>query len=195
MGGSEALAGSRLQLRAPECYRQKYVMTRWIIAAAVIALWVLPARAKDSEQERATLKGLERVRVVVYVEGTAAGVEASTLQKNVEQAVRRAGLRVITAAQRESDPDAGLLVVNVASVENTLAGSERRVGYAYRTDLNLWQVAMLLRAEWIRSYSATWQAPGRLGTCASDALAAEIEKSVDAQLNLFLAAYHAANAR
>ncbi len=165
-------------------------------AAVVLSALVLaspPAAARDTGQERETLDGLVRLRVVVYLEGATDGLAAPTLQKDVEQAARAAGLQLISDAQLQSGADAGLLIVSVGAVETKLLSSDQLSGYAYRTDLNLWQVTALSRANWIRTYSATWQAPMRLGTCAPDALAAEVRKSIDGQVEQFLAAYRAAN--
>jgi hypothetical protein len=164
-----------------------------IVVSTVLLVTGSSARARDTGQEQETLKGLVRVHVVVYVEGSANSVASPVLQKDVEHALQQSGLRVISGAELKSDPNAGLLIVSVGSLEDKLSGPEQLAGYAYRTDLNLWQITTLSRASWIRTYTATWQAPMRLGTCGPDAVAVEVGKSVGGQVDQFLAAYRAAN--
>lgn len=167
--------------------------TATVVAIGTLMLTAASAAARDTGQERETLDGLARTHVVVYLEGATEGFSARALQTEVEQALRGVGLQVISDAQLQSDIDAGLLIVSVGSVENKRSNSDQLSGYAYRTDLNLWQITTLNRASWIRTYSATWQAPMRLGTCAPDALAADVRQSIGGQVEQFLTAYRAAN--
>ena len=109
------------------------------LCLALALLTVRPASASDSPRDRATLKGLKGV--VVIVESLEAVVErdgltASQLQTDVELRLRQSGIRVIEAA---GDPDVPVLYVNVNAMKQSTGNT-----YVYEAEVSVFQTCRII---------------------------------------------------
>jgi hypothetical protein len=121
----------------------------------VVALLVTPARAIDTPNERITLVDLTGVHVVFDEIGEAGerqGVTRALLQPEVEQQLRRAGLRVLTPTEALASSGRPTLHLRLSVVR---VGEEQDL-YVYSVDLVLRQQVRLVRSRVIESYAVTW---------------------------------------
>src|SRR5713226_9100936 len=91
----------------------------WVIFV-ITCLLVAPGatNAVDSEWTRATLKGLQGVRVVVEKmapEEERAGLAQATLQTDVELKLRQAGIRVLSETEWDATPGRPWLYLQVGT--------------------------------------------------------------------------------
>jgi hypothetical protein len=83
------------------------VIMRLVVLWCLLGLVGIESWAMDTEDTRATLRGVEGVLVVVEDLGDdveQAGLTRQQLQTDVELRVRQAGIRVLTRAEREGMP-------------------------------------------------------------------------------------------
>ena len=161
----------------------------WIVALSVGL--ASPVRALDTPNERITLVGLTAVHVVVYDmggEGERAGLGPASLRTELEQRLRRAGLRALGATEALTSPGRPTLELRVS----LLRTREAPELYLYSVDLALRQLMRLGRGRTIESFAITWSEPTQVGT-AEPTRFSVVRAAVRAKVEQFIIAWQAAN--
>lgn len=160
------------------------------IVALLLGL-VAPALAIDTPNERITLVGLTGVHVAVYDmsgEGEREGLTRSSLQAELEQRLRLAGLRPLGASEAISSAGRPTLELRL----NLARFPEAPQLYVYSVELALRQEIRLMRDRTIESFAITWSDPPQVGTVEPARLSV-IRDAVRAKVNQFITAWQAAN--
>ena len=163
---------------------------RW--AALVAVALTAPALALDTPNERITLVGLTGVHVVVYDvggEGERAGLAPRDLQADVEQRIRKAGLRPLTANEAIKSASRPTLEVRVRLVPSAASPNL----YLYSVELALRQGIQLARNRTIESFAVTWSDPPDVGAVEAAARAATVREAIRVKVEQFVSAWLAAN--
>ncbi len=164
------------------------------VALAGIVLWVglaSPVPALDTANERITLVGLTAVHVVVYDmggEGERAGLAPSSLQAELQQRLRRAGLRALGATEALTSPGRPTLELRMSLLKT----QDMPQLYLYSVDLALRQQIRLGRDRTIESFAITWSEPPQVGTAEPTRLSV-VQAAVRAKVEQFITAWQAAN--
>ena len=161
----------------------------WGFAVALIL--VAPARALDTPNERVSLDGLTGVHVVVEEVGAEAereGLTRAGLQAEVEQRLRKAGLRVLTAMEALASVGRPTLNLRVTLRKPREAPSL----YVYSVDLSLRQQIRLVRERSIESFAVTWSDTREVGGVPAGRLAA-VRDAVRAKVDQFITAWQTVN--
>src|SRR5262245_25468829 len=119
-----------------------------LLGLASSASWAL-----DDEDTRATLRGIEGVRVFVEDLGDDvehAGLTRQQIRTDVELRLRKAGIRILTEAERVGMPGTPWLSVNVI----VYLSHDTRLA-AFRIDVSLQQLAFLA-TDGSRALVSTW---------------------------------------
>ena len=160
---------------------------RIVLALAVTLLVASPALigrswADDTPEERATLKGIKAVKVVVrdlHPDAEADGLTAGQLRTDVELRLRKAGITVSASAK--------------ASINVTVNTSGRESGwYFFVMEVSLTQPVALVRDRKRIILAATWRV-GNFGDVAAQDLARFVRETVAGQINMFIRAYREQN--
>ena len=160
-----------------------------------IGIWILvasPLYALDSEINRATLKGLRGVRVLVEdlaPEVEREGLVKDQLQKGVEERLRSAGIRVLTQEEAVKVPGEPCLYLNI---NISFAKGEEEI-CSYSIDVVLIQNVTLVRIPKQTSYSVTWSTGG-VGLIGKKSLS-ELQESVEGLVDIFVKAYNGVNSK
>jgi hypothetical protein len=160
------------------------------IAAGSVALAV-PALALDTPNERITLAGLTGVHVVVYDvdgEGERAGLASRSLQAELEQRLRRTGLRPLGAGEALKSASRPTLELRLKLVRTRQAPPL----YLYSVDLALRQRVQLARNRTIESFAITWSEPSEVGAVESGDLSI-VRDAIRAKVEQLVSAWQAAN--
>jgi hypothetical protein len=144
--------------------------------------------AGDSELDRATLRGLQGVDVIVKdlkPEVERAGLTRQQLQTAVEWQLQQAGIPLLTSAERVQVPGKPFLAVQVHVVpraDGLLA--------AYAITVELYQVASL-ETEACKATVSTWSvgATGSIGIPLLDTLRDSVKDYVDQFINAYLSVH------
>ncbi len=153
------------------------------LAASAVAL--------DTPNERITLVGLTGVHVVVYDmsgEGEREGLTRSGLQAELEQRLRRAGLRPLGASEALSSAGRPTLELRL----NLARSRQAPQLYVYSIDLALRQQIRLARDRTLDSFAITWSDPPEVGTVEPARLSV-VRDAVRAKVEQFITAWQAAN--
>ncbi|MBI3330423.1 MAG: hypothetical protein HYZ81_27400 [Nitrospinae bacterium] len=134
----------------------------------VVALLVMTTAAVwglDTNQTRATLRGLTGVHVMVEEispEIKRAGLTTTQLQTDAELRLRKAGIRVLTQEESLATPGGPYLYIRVTGLKDeTVTG--RPLGYAAFTEVSLHQNVRLARDPAITAVGAqTWNSASRI---------------------------------
>ena len=162
--------------------------------AGTVALlgWLAsPVPAIDTPNERITLVGLTTVHVVVYstgAEGDQNNLPRPGLQAEVEQRLRRAGLRPLGAAEALKSVGRPTLELRVHLTRSRHASQL----YVYSVQLALRQQIQLWRDRTLESFAVTWSEPAEVGTVEPAKLSVVLE-AVRAKVDQFLGAWRDAN--
>jgi len=165
-----------------------------MLLAGIVALWVgpaAPALAIDTPNERISLVGLTAVHVVVYDmtgEGEREGLTRSSLQAELEQRLRVAGLRPLGANEALGSAGRPTLELRL----NLARSPEAPPLYVYGVELALRQEIRLARDRTIESFAITWSDPPQVGTVEPARLSV-VRDAVRAKVKQFIAAWQAAN--
>ena len=160
---------------------------RTVLALAGILLAASPAVigrswADDTPEERATLKGIKAVKVVVrdlHPDAQADGLTADQLQSEVEARLRKAGVTASPSAK--------------ASLTVTVNTSGRENGwYFFVIEVNLTQPVALVRDRKSIILAATWRL-GNFGDVAAQDLARFVRETLAGQVDMFIQAYREQN--
>jgi len=150
-----------------------------------------PVPALDTPNERITLVGLTGVHVVVYhigAEGDRDTLERSSLQAELEQRLRLAGLRPLGATEALRSAGRPTLELRL----NLARSRQAHQLYVYSVQLALRQQIQLARARTLESFAITWSEPPEVGTIEPAHLSVVLD-AMRAKVDQFLAAWRAAN--
>ena len=150
-----------------------------------------PVPALDTPDERITLVGLTGVHVVVYhigAEGDRDTLERSSLQAELEQRLRLAGLRPLGATEALRSAGRPTLELRL----NLARSRQAHQLYVYSVQLALRQQIQLTRARTLESFAITWSEPPEVGTVEPAHLSVVLD-AMRAKVDQFLAAWRAAN--
>jgi hypothetical protein len=159
----------------------------------VIGIWILvafPLYALNSEINRATLKGLRGVRVLVEdlaPEVEREGLVKDPLQKSVEERLRAAGIRVLTQEEAVKAPGEPYLYVNV---NISFAKGEEEI-CSYSIDVALIQNVTLVRIPKQTGYAVTWSTGG-VGLIGKKSLS-ELKGTIEEIVDIFVKAFFSVN--
>lgn len=145
------------------------MVARWAKSGPLLVLGLLaiPAWAIDTPNERVTLEGLTAVHVVfdeVGEEGERLGLTRARLQADVEQRLRRAGLRPLTPTEALASAGRPTLTLRLS----VLRVPDSADLYVYTVDVSLRQKVQLMRARTIESYAVTWSETRDVGVVRRD---------------------------
>ena len=161
-------------------------MGRVALLALVSLITVGAAAAADGDVQREALKGLKGVQVLVEgisPELSAANLEPSMVQGDVELKLRQAGIKVLTKTAASTTPGRPTLRI--------LADLRRPQGdYLYDVKVELQQQAdPKSAAGGIR----TWSSRGATGTSGTAMLTTMVRDAVNEQMDEFIKAYLSVN--
>jgi hypothetical protein len=162
----------------------------WFAAFLILTLMVLPSWALNSETNRATLRGLAGVRVLIEdlpSEMLQAGVTKTRLQADVDLKFRKAGIRTLTQDECFKTPGEPYLYVNINL--STLKAESGH--YAYSIDIGLIQNVTLLRTPEQATYAITWSTGG-VGLIGKNQLS-DLQDSIGDLLSIFVKAFLSVN--
>ncbi len=160
-----------------------------LLAMGMVIVMASPLLALDSEMNRATLKGLRGVRVLV--EDLAPEVEREGLlkdqvQKSIEERLRQAGIRILTLEETAKTPGEPYLYVNL-----NISFAKGGEICSYSVDAALIQNVTLVRSPRQTTYAVTWSTGG-VGLIAKKSLS-ELKESVEEIADIFAKAFLSVN--
>ncbi len=161
------------------------------ILAAPLATDAQQVVAGDTPSERATLKGLTGLHVIVEridPDAERDGLTRSALQTDVELKLRQAGIGILDA--RAVSPGNPYLRLNVVAVKGSTEIYPKF--YIVGIELQLNQEVYLGRNPSVLTFAVTWSARGRVGVYEAGNLPAAREPARDI-VDEFIKAYVAAN--
>ncbi len=161
---------------------------RYLAAWMIAELFASVLIATDTERDRATLKGLEGVHVIVEElkdDAERDGLTKSAIRTDVESKLRQAGIRVLAENEGLSTPGSPVLYVNA----NTLKNDDGL--YAYSIVVQLMQGVTLRRDSSISGRAVTWS-NGGVGTVGQNTLR-KIREDVCDHVDQFINAYLSVN--
>lgn len=167
---------------------RKYLM--FLIVAGISLTLGSPVFSIDGKSNRATLRGLKGVGVLVehlLPEIEKEGLNRDQLQTSVESKLRKAGIKVLTKEESFIAPGEPHLYVNI---NVNIAKTESDI-YPYSIDLLLIQRVSLLRDPKLTSYAITWSTGG-VGSIGKTVVR-ELGESVEAMVDVFIKTYLAEN--
>jgi hypothetical protein len=136
------------------------------LTLALLLLTSTGAQGLDTEFERATLRGLNGVQVVVEdmaPDIVRDGLTRQQLQTDVELRLRKAGIRVLTAEEHQRALGRPWLYVRVSTSQPSGLSS-----YSFAIEAELYQDTYLARNPDRTVSAATWSPAGRIGTMGTD---------------------------
>jgi hypothetical protein len=160
-----------------------------LLAMGIGILIVSPLFALDSEMNRATLKGLRGVRVLVEdlaSEVEREGLVKEQLQKGIEERLRQAGIRILTQEEAVKAPGEPYLYVNI-----NVSFDKGREICSYSIDAALIQNVTLVRSPKQTTYAVTWSTGG-VGLISRKSLS-ELKESVEEIADIFGKAFLSVN--
>ena len=166
---------------------------KWLMAVVAILLIFAsksPASAIDSKSNRATLRGLEGVAVLVEQfspEVEKEGLVKNRLQTELELKLRMAGIKVLTKEECLKTPGEPYLYVNI---NVNIAKTESDI-YPYSIDVLLIQKVSLARDPNQATYAVTWSTGG-VGSIGKPILS-QLQNSVEEILDVFVKAFLSEN--
>jgi hypothetical protein len=162
----------------------------WVVAVLTLTLMGPSSWALNSETNRATLRGLVGVRVLIEdlpPEVLQEGLTKTRLQADVELKLRTAGIKTLTQEECFKTPGEPYLYFNINL--NTLKTETDH--YAYSIDIGLIQNVTLLRDPGQDTYAITWSTGG-VGLIGKKRLS-ELQDSVGDLLSIFVKAFLSVN--
>lgn len=149
-----------------------------------------PTFAIDSKSNRATLRGLEGVAVLVEQlspEVEKEGLVKNRLQTEAELKLRMAGIKVLTKEECLKMPGEPYLYINI---NVNIARTESDI-YPYSIDVLLIQKVSLVRDPQQTTYAVTWSTGG-VGSIGKPILS-QLQNSVEDMLDVFVKAFLSEN--
>jgi len=166
---------------------------KWFMVLVVIFVvlgWGSSVFAINGKSNRATLKGLKGVGVLVEKlapEAESAGLVRNQLQSDVESKLQKAGIKVLSKEESAKTPGEPYLYININL--NT-AKTESDI-YPYSIDILLIQKVSLLRDPKITTYATTWSTSG-VGSIGKYILG-QLPDNIKDIVDIFIKAYQAEN--
>jgi len=161
-----------------------------VIIVMVLVCVVPSALALDSDVNRETLRGLKGVRVLVEdlaSEVGKAGLTKNQLQADIEDKLRKAGIKALTQDECFATPGEPYLYVNI---NLNFRKADPNI-YSFSIDIGVIQNVTLDRDPKQKTYAATWSTGG-VGSIKQEFLP-RLKDSVDDLLDLFIKSYLAVN--
>lgn len=164
----------------------------WVVAFLIMTMMGPSSWALNSETNRATLRGLGGVRVLIEdlpPEMQQEGLTKTRLQADVEQKLRTAGIKPLTQEECFKTPGEPYLYLNI-----NLNSLKTEVDhYAFSIDIGVIQNVSLLRTPDQATYAITWSTGG-VGLIGKKRLA-ELQDSVWDLLSIFVKAFLSVNSK
>ena len=168
-------------------------LKKWLVVMVAILLIFAsksPTSAIDSKSNRATLRGLEGVAVLVEQlspEVEKEGLIKNRLQTEAERKLGMAGIKVLTKEECLKAPGEPYLYVNI---NVNIAKTESDI-YPYSIDVLLIQKVSLVRDPNQTTYAVTWSTGG-VGSIDKPILS-QLQNSVEEILDVFVKAFLSEN--
>jgi len=166
------------------------VNIRFVLPAALLVWSVAPARASDSEIDRASLKGLQGVFVLVEdlnPPEEQAGLKSADIQADAEQELKAAGIPLLSKTQDIDTPGMPTLYISVSVASSTATDL-----WPFSIDVNLEQQATLKRSpDTFVPTAITWHV-GSIGAVDKSGIGS-IRDRVNEQIARFVTAYFKVN--
>ncbi len=167
---------------------RKYLIA-WVLFV-LFQIFDAPSIAIDSQSNRATLKGLTGVGVLVEklpAELEKEGLQRDQLQKDVEAKLKKAGIKVYSREECSKIPGEPYLYinlnVNVAKTESDI--------YPYTIDIMLIQKVSLIRDPHRVAYAVTWSTGG-VGSV-TKSIVSQLRENVAEVVEIFIQRFLAEN--
>ena len=164
--------------------RKKALMI--LVPFALSLLSAFPSMAIDSQSNRATLKGLPGVGVLVEKlppEIEREGLRRDQLQMDVESQLKKAGVKVFSKEQCTRVPGEPYLYINLnVNVAKTESGI-----YPYTVDIMLIQKVSLMRDPKRVTYAVTWSTGG-VGSI-TKSIVSQLRENVAEVVHVFIRAF------
>jgi len=163
---------------------------RFFLASALLLWSIAPATASDSEIDRASLKGLKGVFVLVEdlnPPEEQAGLKAADIQADVEQKLQAAGIPLLSKTQDLGTPGMPTLYISVSVASSTATGL-----WPFSIDVNFEQQATLKRSpDTFVPTAVTWHV-GSIGAVDKSDIRS-IRDRLNEQIGKFVNAYFKVN--
>jgi hypothetical protein len=163
---------------------------RFFLPAALLVCSIAPAKASDSEIDRATLKGLQGVFVLVEdlnPPEEQAGLKTADIQADAEEKLKAAGIPLLSKAQNFDTPGMPTLYISVS-----VASSSATDLWPFSIDVDLEQQATLKRnPDTFVPTAVTWHV-GSIGAVDKSNIRS-IRDRVNEQVAKFVNAYFKVN--
>ena len=157
-----------------------------LVPFALSLLSAFPSMAIDSQSNRATLKGLPGVGVLVEKlppEIEREGLRRDQLQMDVESQLKKAGVKVFSKEQCTRVPGEPYLYINLnVNVVKTESGI-----YPYTVDIMLIQKVSLMRDPKRVTYAVTWSTGG-VGSI-TKSIVSQLRENVAEVVHVFIQAF------
>lgn len=157
-----------------------------LVPFALSLLSAFPSMAIDSQSNRATLKGLPGVGVLVEKlppEIEREGLRRDQLQMDVESQLKKAGVKVFSKEQCTRVPGEPYLYINLnVNVAKTESGI-----YPYTVDIMLIQKVSLMRDPKRVTYAVTWSTGG-VGSI-TKSIVSQLRENVAEVVHVFIRAF------
>ncbi len=164
--------------------------TRFFLPAALLLCSIVPATASDSEIDRASLKGLQGVFVLVEdlnPPEEQAGLKTADIKADAEEKLKAAGIPLLTKTQNIDTPGMPTLYISVS-----VATSPTTDLWPFSIDVNLEQQATLKRSpDTFVPTAITWHV-GSIGAVDKSNVRS-IRERVNEQVAKFVNAYFKVN--
>jgi hypothetical protein len=164
--------------------------TRFFLPAALLLCSLAPVRASDSEIDRASLKGLQGVYVLVEdlnPPEEQAGLKTTDIQADVVQRLQAAGIPLLSKEQDIQTPGMPTLYISVSVASSTSTDL-----WPFSIDVNLEQQATLKRnPDTFVPTAITWHV-GSLGAVDKSNIRS-VRDRVSEQIAKFVNAYNKVN--
>jgi hypothetical protein len=166
------------------------VNIRFLLPVALLVWSLVPAKASDSEIDRASLKGLQGVFILVEdlnPPEEQAGLKTADIQADAEQELKAAGIPLLSKTQDIETPGMPTLYINVSVASSTATDL-----WPFSIDVNLEQQATLKRSpDTFVPTAITWHV-GSIGAVDKSGISS-IRERVNEQVARFVTAYFKVN--
>ena len=160
----------------------------WLVLGSLAAgAYVSADGVLSADHKRETLKDLTGVQVIVEPlpqDAEQDGLRGDEVRKAIETQLNQAGIRVLSAEERSTQPGFPFLYVSINTVKTTSV-------YSYALAISLNQTVHLTRHPTIATFAPTWsaQASGAISASQVHAVADHVREFVER----FIQDYHAMN--
>jgi len=164
--------------------------TRFFLPCALFVCSIAPATASDSEIDRASLKGLQGVFVLIEdlnPPEEQAGLKTADIQADAEQQLKAAGIPLLSKAQNIDTPGMPTLYISVSVASSTATDL-----WPFSIDVNIEQQATLKRSpDTFVPTAITWHV-GSIGAVEKSNIRS-VRERVTEQIAKFVNAYFKVN--